>query len=270
MATPNLRLPVVAGQFYPGSEAALRAELATYVVAAERRQYLGGLCPHAGYVYSGATAGELFGRLALPATVVLLGPKHHGAGADFAVWPAGAWQTPLGEAPVNEEVAAAVIAGVGSAQADERAHIPEHSLEVIVPFVQYVNPQAAIVPVAVGPTAPEALLAAGEALAGALAPYRDDVVLVISSDMTHYESAAAAERKDALAIERLEKLDAEGLLEVVASHHISMCGAWPAAAALAALRRLGASAGSLVRYATSGEASGDYDQVVGYAAVTFA
>ncbi|UCH79271.1 MAG: AmmeMemoRadiSam system protein B [Candidatus Coatesbacteria bacterium] len=270
MATPNLRLPVVAGQFYPGSEAALRAELASYVVAAERKRYLGGLCPHAGYVYSGATAGELFGRLALPATVVLLGPKHHGAGADFAVWPAGAWQTPLGEAPVNEEVAAAIIAGVGSAQADERAHLPEHSLEVVVPFVQYVNPQAAIVPIAVGPAAPQALFAAGEALAEALAPYRDDVVLVISSDMTHYESVAAAERKDRLAIERLEALDAEGLLEVVASHNVSMCGAWPAAAALVALRGLGASGGSLVRYATSGEASGDYDQVVGYAAVTFA
>ncbi|MEE9456106.1 MAG: AmmeMemoRadiSam system protein B [bacterium] len=270
MATPNLRLPIVAGQFYPADEASLRRELATYVVAAERERYPGGLCPHAGYVYSGPTAGELFARLDVPAVVVLLGPKHHEAGAPYAVWPAGAWRTPLGDAPVNEEVAAALLEKCPLLEADEAAHRPEHSLEVVVPFVQYVNPEATIVPVALGPMAAAAVRDTGAGVAAALEPFKENAVVVVSSDMTHYESAASAERKDALAIERLKELDAEGLLEVVASHDISMCGVWPAAVALAALRALGASGGTLIRYATSAEASGDYGHVVGYAALSFA
>ena len=270
MATPGLRLPIVAGEFYPGDEAALRRELATYVVAAERKRYLGALCPHAGYVYSGPTAGELFARLDVPAAVVLLGPKHHSAGAPYAVWPAGAWRTPLGDASVDEEVAAALLQNCPLLEADESAHRPEHSLEVIVPFVQYVNPDAAVVPVALGPMSSAAVRETGEGVAGALEPFGDDVTVVVSSDMTHYESAASAERKDALAIERLKELDAEGLLEVVGSHDISMCGVWPAAVALVAFRALGASGGTLIRYANSGEASGDYGHVVGYAALAFA
>jgi AmmeMemoRadiSam system protein B len=270
MATSNLRQPIVAGQFYPADERSLRRELATYVVAAERKRYLGGLCPHAGYVYSGPTAGELFARLDVPAVVVLLGPKHHGAGAPYAVWPAGAWRTPLGDAPVNDEVATALIEKCPSLKADEDAHRAEHSLEVIVPFVQYVNPQAAVVPVALGPMSMSAVGELGEGIAAALEPYKEDMVVVVSSDMTHYEPAASAERKDALAIERLTELDAEGLLAVVAANDISMCGVWPAAAAMVALRALGASAGALIRYANSGEASGDYAHVVGYAALSFA
>jgi len=270
MATPNLRLPIVAGQFYPADDASLRRELATYVVAAERERSLGGLCPHAGYIYSGPTAGELFARLEVPGVVVLLGPKHHPAGAEFAVWPGGAWRTPLGDAPVDAGVAAALLKKCAMLEADEQAHRPEHSLEVIVPFIQFVNPEAAIVPVALGPMPLAAVRETGEGVAAALEPFRDDVIVVVSSDMTHYEAAASAERKDALAIERLKALDAEGLLEVVGAHDISMCGVWPAAVALTAFRAMGASAGKLIRYANSGEASGDYGHVVGYAALSFA
>ena len=270
MGTQSLRTPVVAGQFYPAGEEALRRELAGYVPAAERRRYLGGLCPHAGYMYSGATAGELFGRLDVPGTAVLLGPKHHGGGAPYAVWPAGAWRTPLGDAPVDDEVAAAVLDKCPALEADELAHRAEHSLEVVVPFIQFVNPEAAIVPVALEPMPAAEVEATGAGLAAALAPYRDDVVVIISSDMTHYESAASAERKDSLALERLAALDAEGLLEVVRANDISMCGVWPAAVGLAAFRALGGTAGTVIRYTNSGEASGDYDHVVGYAALSFA
>jgi AmmeMemoRadiSam system protein B len=270
MATSSLRLPIVAGQFYPADAASLRGELAAYVVTAERKRYVGGLCPHAGYVYSGPTAGELFARLDVPAAVVLLGPKHHAAGAPYAVWPAGAWRTPLGDASVNEEVAAALLQKCPLLEADEGAHRPEHSLEVIVPFVQYVNPEATVVPVALGPMPVAAVRETGEGVAAALEPFGDDVTVVVSSDMTHYESAPSAERKDAVAIERLKELDAEGLLEVVGTHDISMCGVWPAAVALAAFGALGASAGTLIRYTNSGEASGDFGHVVGYAALVFA
>jgi AmmeMemoRadiSam system protein B len=271
MATSNLRRPVVAGQFYPAAEGALRRALAGYIpAAAERRRYLGGLCPHAGYTYSGATAGELFARLDVPGTVVLLGPKHHGEGAPYAVWPAGAWRTPLGDAPVNEELAAAILASCPLLAADEAAHRPEHSLEVVVPFLQFVNPAAMLVPVALAPMASAEVAATGEGLAAALGPYGDDVAVIISSDMTHYESAAAAARKDALALAHLAALDAEGLVEVVQTHGISMCGVWPAAVGLTAFRALGASGGTLLRYSHSGETSGDYEHVVGYAALSFA
>jgi hypothetical protein len=206
----------------------------------------------------------------VPAVTVLLGPKHHDAGAPYAVWPGGAWRTPLGDAPVSEEVAAALLDNCPQLKADEVAHLSEHSLEVVVPFLQYVNPDAAIVPVALAQMSAAAVREVGAGVAAALAPYGDEVVIVVSSDMTHYEAAASAERKDALAIERLAALDADGLLEVVAAHRITMCGVWPAAVALTALREMGATGGKLLRYATSAEASGDYDHVVGYAALTFA
>lgn len=270
MVTPNLRLPLVAGQFYPADADRLRRDLERLVVPAERQRYLGGLCPHAGYMYSGGVAGDLFSRLEVPDVVVLLGPKHHGAGAPYAVWPAGAWRTPLGDATVDEDVAAALIESCESWEADEAAHRPEHSLEVVVPFVQFVNPAAKIVPVALSPMPGADVQATGEGLARALAPYRDRTVVIVSSDMTHYESAASAERRDALAIARLEALDAAGLLEVIRSENITMCGVWPAAVALVAFRAMGAAGGTLIRYTNSGEASGDYEQVVGYAAMSFA
>jgi AmmeMemoRadiSam system protein B len=186
------------------------------------------------------------------------------------VWPAGAWRTPLGDAPVNGEVAAAILEKCPALEADELAHRAEHSLEVVVPFIQFVNPEAAIVPVALAPMPMAEVQATGEGLAAALAPFGDVVVVIISSDMTHYESAASAERKDTLALERLTALDPEGLLEVARAHDISMCGVWPAAVGLAAFRALGGTAGTLIKYTNSGETSGDYDHVVGYAALSFA
>lgn len=231
---------------------------------------MGGICPHAGYIYSGATAGVLFAAAEVPDVVLLLGPKHHYAGADFAIWPAGAWLTPLGEVPVHEALAADLLTASSLFTADETAHIPEHSLEVILPFIQVANPTASIVPVAVGRASPAELTELADAVARAVSPRRDGVLVVVSSDMTHYEPAEVAEAKDRLALERLVALDAEGLINVVRERDISMCGVWPAAVALGAFRRLGARGGTVLAYTNSGAASGDYRQVVGYAAVAFA
>jgi len=271
MATPNLRRPVVAGQFYPAEAAALRRELGRYVTpGGARESWFGGIAPHAGYIYSGATAGALFSRLAVPATAVLLGPKHTGEGAPYAVWPAGAWRTPLGDAPVDEELAAALVDASPLLRADELAHRSEHSLEVVLPFLQYVRPDVAVVPVSLAPLAVSEIDALAGAMAGVLAPRGRDVIVVVSSDMTHYESAAAAERKDRLALDRVAALDGPGLVEVARAYGVTMCGVWPAAVALGLVRALGASRGVVLHYTNSGEASGDYDQVVGYAAVAFA
>jgi len=261
----------VAGQFYPAAAAALRRDVGAYVGAGQRREpYLGGICPHAGYMYSGATAGVLFGRMEVPATVVLLGPKHQWGGADYAVWPAGAWRTPLGDCPVDEKTAAALLAASPLLAADEEAHRGEHSLEVIVPFVQYVNPAAAIVPIALGPMTLADVHALGAAIAATLKPRLPGVAVIVSSDMTHYESAAAAEKKDRAALERACALDEEGLLAAARDLDLSMCGIWPAAAALVAFKALGAAGGTVLKYTNSGETSGDYGHVVGYAAVAFA
>jgi AmmeMemoRadiSam system protein B len=261
----------VAGQFYPGAAAMLRRDVAAYVGAGERRERcLGGLCPHAGYMYSGATAGVLFGHMEIPATVVLLGPKHQWGGADYAVWPAGVWRTPLGDCAVDEKTAADLLAASPLLTADEEAHRLEHSLEVVVPFVQYVNAAAAIVPVALGPMTLADVRALGTALAAALKPRLPGVALVVSSDMTHYESAAAAEKKDRFALERVCAMDEDGLLAAGRDLDLSMCGIWPAAVALVALKALGAAGGTILKYTNSGEASGDYGHVVGYAAVAFA
>jgi AmmeMemoRadiSam system protein B len=270
MATPGLRTPAVAGQFYPGSAAALRRDLDAYIPDAPRQDFFGGISPHAGYVYSGPTAGALFGRMRVPDAVVLLGPKHHGAGAEYAVWATGLWRTPLGDCPVNEKLAAAVLAACPLLRADETAHRPEHSLEVVVPFLQYVHPAVTIVPVALAPMSAGDVRATGEGLAAALRPLLPEAVVVVSSDMTHYESAAAAAAKDRLALDRVAALDEEGLLAVARANDISMCGVWPAAVGIAAVKALGAREGVLIHYTNSGEASGDYGHVVGYAAVAFA
>jgi AmmeMemoRadiSam system protein B len=167
--------------------------------------------------------------------------------------------------PIHEALADAIKAACPLLEEDALAHAQEHSLEVEVPFLQHRNPGVRIVPIAFALRSLAEIEEAGEGVAAAVAGWPEPVLLVASSDMTHYEPDASARRKDDLAIERVLALDARGLLETTARHDISMCGVIPAAVLLVAARRLGATRGELVAYATSGEVSGDYDQVVGYA-----
>ncbi len=262
-----IRRPAFAGQFYPDDPAALRSYLtATLCVDVSAREAaFGVVSPHAGYIYSGAVAGAVFGRVQVPDTVLLLGPNHTGAGTPASIMSAGAWATPLGTTEIDIGLAEALKRSCPLLAEDTRAHVREHSLEVQLPFLQYLNPQVRIVPIAFLLQRFEEIEQVGLAIAEVLATWPKPVLVVASSDMSHYEPVAEAERKDHLAIERVLAVDAAGLLATVREHHISMCGVIPTAVMLVAAARRGATRGELVRYTTSGDASGDYRQVVGYA-----
>ncbi|PLX81925.1 MAG: AmmeMemoRadiSam system protein B [Desulfuromonas sp.] len=262
------RKAVVAGQFYPESATALRDMVKGFLSSeVPPRPALGIVSPHAGYIYSGAIAGQTFARVEVPRRVVILGPNHHGLGQPGAVFRAGAWATPLGESLIDEELTGALIARCPALVADEAAHRMEHSLEVQLPFVQVRSPRASIVPICLASLSLSSLLQTGEALAEVLSSCPDEVLMVASSDMTHYESSETARAKDMQALERIEALDPEGLYRVVRNRGISMCGVLPVVVMLAASVRLGARQATLVNYGNSGDVTGDNDQVVGYAGV---
>jgi len=264
------RAPAVAGRFYPGSRHSLTAELARYLEPRPARRKVKGLvAPHAGYMYSGQVAGAVYAAVEMPARLVILCPNPTGVGAALAVMAGGAWQTPLGEAAVDEALAGALLKALPQLQQDESAHRYEHSLEVQLPFIQACRADFRFVPICVRTSRLETLLRLGDALGEAAAESDEPVLLVASSDMTHYEPAAEARRKDHLAIRYMEALDPEGLAQVVDEESISMCGWAPAVAVIQACRRLGAQKGELVRYATSGDVTGDQGSVVGYAGLVF-
>lgn len=263
-----IRKPAVAGQFYPGRPGELTQFLNRALTAtadASPCRAIGAVSPHAGYIYSGAVAGAVFSRVEVPRTVLLLGPNHTGLGTAAAIMSDGAWATPLGEVPIDRSLAEALRAACPLLEEDRLAHLHEHSLEVQIPFLQQRNSGVRIVPVALRLRGLDDVEALGDALAGVLADWPEEVLMVASSDMTHYESSQAAEAKDRLAIDRILALDARGLWETVRSRGISMCGVIPTTVLLRAAAQLGASHAELVRYTNSGEASGDYSSVVGYA-----
>lgn len=262
------RQPAVAGQFYPGSESKLRAALSQLIPEnASPVQVKAVISPHAGYVYSGAIAGQLFSRIIIPDTVLIIGPNHHGTGAAAALYPDGEWLTPLGAVAVNSRLNSLLLRHTSYLQSDKIAHQLEHSLEVQLPFIQYLRPDVTIAAICLGHGDYGPLCDIGRGIAAAIREYGSDVLIVASSDMTHYESADSARRKDQLALERVLAFDGKGLLETCRSSGITMCGVVPATVMIEAALQLGASQAEVVAYGTSGDVTGDSEQVVGYAAV---
>lgn len=267
------RRAVVAGKFYPGQKAALQNEVRSYLNAGENRvkgrepggQVWGVMLPHAGYVFCGKVIGETLAGVNLPERLIILCPNHTGYGQPLGVWPEGAWLTPLGEVEVDKEIAEELIAaGGGVFSPDLASHIGEHSIEVLLPFLQEKLKNPRIVPAAVGTRNPAILKAAGNALAQALKK-RDDVGVIVSSDMNHYENHKITLAKDELALDKALKNDPDGLLRVTEANNISMCGAGPLAIALYAARELGYAGVEMTDHTTSGPVSGDFDHTVGYA-----
>ncbi|OGD13184.1 MAG: AmmeMemoRadiSam system protein B [Candidatus Aminicenantes bacterium RBG_16_63_14] len=263
------RKAFVAGRFYPGSCERLRETIAGLTAStAVRKKAIAVVSPHAGYVYSGPVAGAVFSSTLLPSVFIILGPGHREIGSLFAIQVRGSWQTPLGESPIERDLAARILAGCALVEENDQAHLWEHSLEVQLPFIQYFREDAAIVPICVSHEAGYGELETlGRALAEAVRDYGKGTLLVASTDMSHYVSQKTAEKKDTLAIRKILDLDPAGLFETVTAERISMCGFQPTAAALVAALGLGASGAELVRYQTSGETTGDYAQVVGYAGI---
>ncbi|HEY82383.1 MAG TPA: AmmeMemoRadiSam system protein B [Dehalococcoidia bacterium] len=263
-----VRSPVVAGQFYPGSASQLRQMLATLLdEEAEKQEALGAVSPHAGYVYSGAVAGAVISRIKFKDTFIIMGPNHTGMGKPLSIMTRGRWQTPLGEVEIDSELAEQILATSRHLQEDAAAHQYEHSIEVQLPFLQYFRPEVRIVPITLAHASAAIYKEVGEDIARAVGELKREVVIIASSDMTHYEPQESARSKDSQAIEAILHLDEDELLKRVEESNISMCGYAPTAVLICAAKKLGAKAAELISYQTSGDTTGDYTSVVGYAGI---
>ncbi|MFX0201906.1 MAG: AmmeMemoRadiSam system protein B [Candidatus Hodarchaeota archaeon] len=288
----TIRLPAVAGQFYEGKEDHLRKEIENSFLhrlgpgklsdqKGTTRLLKAVVSPHAGYIYSGPVAAYTFSEIfkdGEPEVFVILGPNHHLAGETIAVWSRGSWKTPLGEIMIDERVADAIISQSRYAEADEHAHKHEHSIEVQLPFVQYLFPHAKFVPISMkaGPLSQrqvketwERSTEVGRAVAGALDKIGIDGLVIASSDFTHFESARSAQSKDYEAIEKILALDDEGFVQTVYNRNASICGYAPIVASMAFAKEKGAKSGKLMKYTTSGDVTGDYGHVVAYSSIIF-
>jgi len=275
--TAALRTPAVAGRFYPGRADELLREVREFTspgktqVESGHVAAIGCVVPHAGYIYSGGVAGAVYSRLEIPRHCVILCPNHTGKGVALAVMANTTWQTPLGEVAADAELGARLLHRFPALQEDSAAHRGEHAIEVQLPFLQTRQPKLNIVPIAIGTRDFEVLRGLGEALADVISVLeegrKERALIVASSDMNHYESDAITRVKDRKAIERVLAMDARGLWGVVLKEEISMCGFGPTIVMLTAAKLLGATSATLVKYATSGEVSGDFESVVGYAGI---
>jgi AmmeMemoRadiSam system protein B len=255
-----------AGQFYPGQPEELRKEVQSFLLSPKSLlEAKGILVPHAGYIYSGAVAGRVFSSVKLPNRFILLGPNHTGWGAGLALSPSGAWQTPLGIVPVDPELNLKLLSACPQLQEDPSAHRNEHCLEVQIPFLQILKPESSFSAICVRTADFATLESLGHAMAQVIRAAAEPVLMIASSDMTHYENADAAAKQDRLAIDRMLELDPAGLYQVILENDITMCGFAPAVAVLVACADLGASSGTLIQYTHSGVVSGDYHRVVAYA-----
>ncbi|MEW6544401.1 MAG: AmmeMemoRadiSam system protein B [Nitrospirota bacterium] len=261
-----IRQPAVAGQFYSASPEALSADVARYTdLSADRRPALAVVSPHAGLMYSGHVAGAVFSRVDVPTTVILLGPNHTGVGPPLSVYQDGAWLIPGGTVPVDRDLAGAILAAFPLAEADASAHRNEHCLEVQLPFLRHARPDVSIVPIVLGSDSEQTLRDLGLCLARLIRDRAPRPLLLVSTDFSHYDPDPVVRQKDRHAIEAIERLDPDGLGAAVKRYRITMCGYAPMVTVLHAVRSLGATGASLIRYATSGDVSGDRGSVVGYA-----
>ena len=271
MGTAVIRHPAVAGKFYPKDPRRLLADIQSYLSqAAEPIPAFGCVVPHAGYMYSGHVAGAVYAGLEIPARCLVLCPNHTGMGTPLAIMSEGSWETPVGEISIDSELAGALMQRFPLLSEDATAHVAEHAIEVQLPFLQAKRRDLRFVPIAIGTRQFDALQGLGKAIGEALSQLGERVLVLASSDMNHYESDLVTRGKDRKAIERILDLDAAGLYAVVMQEEISMCGFGPTVAMLTAVKALGARKADLIRYATSGDISGDREMVVGYAGIVVA
>jgi MEMO1 family protein len=268
MEVEMIREPAVAGRFYPDSPSQLKSMIESFIdKSTEKEDIVGLLAPHAGYIYSGAVVGAVLSRVQFKDTFIILGPNHTGYGQPFSVMTEGSWKTPLGEVQVDSELAHKLISISKYLKEDTQAHEFEHSIEVQVPFLQYFKPNVKIVPMVLSLGNGDVYKQIGRDIVRALSELKKEAIIFASSDMSHYEPQGIAKKKDQQAIEAMLNLDQDELLKRVEEQNISMCGYAPAVVMLTAALELGATSPRLVKYQTSGDVSGDYNAVVGYAGI---
>ena len=283
MRNLKVRRPCQAGMFYAGAAESLKRQIeecfkhnigpGKIPKAAEKgsRSTIGLVCPHAGYMYSGPVAAHSYYNLALdgkPDVVVIFGPNHTGQGSALSIMNEGVWRTPLGDVQIDTETANLIMRESKVIDLDDSAHMSEHSIEVQLPFLQYLYGSAfRFVPISFLMQDLESSREVGQATAKALTG--KNAVIIASSDMTHYEPQKSAEKKDKLALEAVEKMDEKQFYSIVESYGIYTCGYGPIAALITAAKILGVKNARLLCYATSGNVTGDFSAVVGYASVAF-
>ncbi len=259
-----LRKAVYAGTWYPTEKKQIEEYLN---LKTKREPAVAAVCPHAGWIYSGKVAGEVYSKVTDYDTYILIGPNHTGAGSPVSIFSEGSWQMPLGEVQIDQEIAGSIIPLSEFMKAETSAHTREHCLEVQIPFIQYFNPSAKIVPIILRAEELEICYDVSNAITTALKKISKKVLIIASTDMTHYEPYELAKKQDKLAIDMMLQLDAQGLAKIVIQRGISMCGVFPAATVVLVAKNMGAKKCELIKYATSGDVSGDYDSVVGYAGI---
>ena len=267
----SIRMPQVAGSFYPADPSEIRCFAEPLLknpepIAAAAKAVI---LPHAGYQYSGLTACETLQRVNVPKDNVLLGPDHRGAGGDFSIFSHGEWRTPLGKSKIAEGLAQSLKKSCPAIEDDEWAHSHEHSLEVLVPLLELKNPACEIVPILAGTLNVDLARETAKEMAACLVSLSPAPLIVISNDMSHYESNDATRKKDPYALRAIENLDADALIKAVRDHRITMCGFIPVYMFLVMAQTFKIQSSVLVDYRTSAEATGERDRVVGYAGFLF-
>jgi AmmeMemoRadiSam system protein B len=275
----GVRRPVVAGTFYPFGSARLTGAIEDCFRnrlgpgklpkgRSEERNIVSAICPHAGYDYSGPAAAHAYYHLASevqPDTVVILGPNHTGLGGPVSIGGHDEWETPLGRVRVDKELARSIFISSDAIDIDDDAHLREHSIEVQLPFLQYIYEDFSFVPICMGFQGLETSREVGMAVAEGLKDRNG--LIIASTDMSHYEPQDSASEKDRRVINHILELDEVALQQRVCMERISMCGYGPVSAAIVASKILGAEEAELLAYSTSGDVSGDYSGVVGYASI---
>lgn len=268
MRTPTARPPAVAGRFYPDDPQALRIEVQRHLKRdVPKVSVKGVMAPHAGFMYSGDVAGSVYSRIEIPDTVILIGPNHTGMGERISIMACGTWNMPLGDLEIDEPLARSILEILPLARESEDAHRLEHSLETQLPFLQVFRKEFKFVPICLKRLSLDECRMLAKALVQAIKAHHRPVLIVASSDMSHFETHIRASEKDRKAIDQIIKMNPEGLYRTVEKEGITMCGVNSATVMLTACKELGATQAELAHYMTSGEISGDMDQVVGYAGV---
>lgn len=264
----GVRPAIAAGQYYPDDPVALRHQIQS-MVSNQSEKVSGVACmvPHDAYVFSGRVAGAVLGRLNLPRRFVILSPAHTGKGPQLGMMSKGVWRTPLGDAPVDRELAHTLGAWYRALREDDSVHRIEHSTEVLLPFLQVLRPDFTFVPISVTLGSYEALAELGQAIGTVIRRWSEPVMIVGSTDLNHYESAAMSREKDEKVIERIVALDSQGILDTIGAYKVTMCGYGAAVAMTSAAVWLGAQKGELVQYTTTAETTGNPEAVIGYAGI---
>jgi AmmeMemoRadiSam system protein B len=265
------RMPIAAGKFYPGEKNSIIKLLDSFAEPATKKNALACIMPHAGYVYSGKVATRTAASIEIKENIILLGPNHTGLGEDFSIMSEGKWQTPLGEVEINSSISEYLKKECPLIKECNSAHIYEHSLEVELPILQFLSDKKFfIVPMVLMPATKTEYEEIGQAIYKTITnlKIKDKTLIIASTDMTHYENQDSAKEKDNLAIEAILKLDENLLIKRLDEFDISMCGYAPVITAIITAKKLGAKQTKLIMYQTSGDSSGDYDAVVGYAGIT--